>query len=148
MEVNRPIEAAAAFEVGLLSGNEQARRDAAYGQSLAYLRLGLSDEAALAAAKAPQNRSRTIELQAALLSEKATGHFESERYTEALMALDERARIVPESIDLMVLRGYAYLNLKRYRDADQVFRAAAGTGDREAIRGIASVNAARGETGN
>jgi tetratricopeptide (TPR) repeat protein len=148
MDINRPMEAAAAFEVGLRNDTEEARRDAAYGQSLAYLRLGLSDEAALSAAKAPQSRSRTLELQAALLSEKATGHFEAERYTEALMALDERARIVPESIDLMVLRGYAYLNLKRFGDADQVFRAAAGTGDREAIRGIASVKAARGETGN
>lgn len=148
MDANRPIEAAAAFEVALRNDGEEARRDAAYGQSLAYLRLGLSDEAALAAAKAPQPRGRTVELRAALLSGQATGHFESQRYTEALMALDERARIVPESIDLMVLRGYAYLSLKRFGDAERVFRAAAGTGNREAIKGIASVQAARGPSGD
>ena len=41
MDVNRPLEAVSAFEAALRSGSERIRSDAAYGQSLAYLRAGL-----------------------------------------------------------------------------------------------------------
>ena len=43
----------------------------------------------------------------------------------------------------MVLRGYAYLSLGRVGDAERVFRAAAATGDREAIKGLGAVQAKR-----
>ena len=55
------------------------------------------------------------------------------------MALDQRAQIAPERNDLMVLRGYAYLNLRRYGDAERVFQAVAGTGNRDGLRGLAAV---------
>src|SRR5262249_53687044 len=51
MNLNRPMEAAKAFEVALQNSSQQAREDAAYGQSLAYLRLGLASNAAVSAAK-------------------------------------------------------------------------------------------------
>jgi hypothetical protein len=52
-----------------------------------------------------------------------------------------RAQIAPERIDLMVLRGYAYMKLNRLSDARRVFEAtaAAGTGSRDAIRGLADL---------
>jgi hypothetical protein len=34
------------------------------------------------------------------------------------------------------LRGYAYLNLKRYSDAIRIFEAAAATGDQNAITAL------------
>jgi len=136
MDANRPMEAAAAFEVAL-RGGDAARRDASYGQSLAYLRLGLVDEAAVAAAKAPQDGRRSGELQSAILAERALGAFEKGRYAEALVALDQRALIAPERIDLMVLRGYAYMNMGRHGDARRVLEAAAGTGSRDALRALA-----------
>ncbi|MFD2235917.1 cellulose synthase [Aureimonas populi] len=145
MEIDRPLEAAPAFEVALLSRSDATRRDAAYGQSLAYLRAGLSDKAAVAATKAPQPRERQLELEIALLTDQATSAFESRRPVETLMALDERARIAPERLDLMVLRGYAYLELRRYRDAERVFAAAARAGSREGARGVNAVREARGE---
>ena len=144
MELNRPLEAAQAFDVALASNAEQARRDAAYGKSLAYLRAGLVDDAAVAAASAPMTPERGAELQSSILAERALGAFEKRRYTEALIALDQRAQIAAERNDLLVLRGYAYLNLGRIGDAERVFRAVAATGNREGLRGIAAVQESRG----
>ncbi|MBB3148897.1 tetratricopeptide (TPR) repeat protein [Phyllobacterium trifolii] len=143
MDMNRPLEAAAAFERGLLSRSEAAKSDAAYGQSLAYLRAGLADKAAVAASKARQRQSRQIELDTALLASRATDSFTAGRYNEALLALDQRARIAPERNDLMVLRGYAYLNLNRLSDAQRVFEAVAATGSKDGLRGMATVRAIR-----
>ncbi|MER8826429.1 tetratricopeptide repeat protein [Mesorhizobium sp. M0938] len=142
MEANRPIEAAAAFEIAL-RGSAKTRSDAAYGQSLAYLRVGLSDMASVAASKAPLDGDRRVEVQTALLEARATTAFDQGRYAEALMALDERSRIAPERTGLMVLRGYAYLKLRRFGDAEQVFRAVAGTGNRDALKGLNDVRLSR-----
>ena len=131
------MEAAAAFEVALRATSDATRRDASYGQSLAYLRTGLIDEAAVAATKAPQDSRRASELQSTILAERALGAFEKGHYGAALMALDQRAQIAPERIDLMVLRGYAYMNIGRYDDARRVLEAAAGTGSCEALRALA-----------
>ena len=59
------------------------------------------------------------------------------------MTLEERARIAPERINLMILRGYAYLKLRRFSDAEQVFRAAAATGDRDALKALGDLARAR-----
>ena len=142
MGANRPMEAVAAFEVAL-HGTGKTRADAAYGQSLAYLRAGLSDMAAVAAAKAPLDADRGVQLRTALLENQATSAFDQGRYVETIMALDERSRIAPERTGLMVLRGYAYLKLRRFSDAEQVFRAAAGTGNHDALKGLNDVKAAR-----
>lgn len=141
MDANRPLEAANAFAVAL-NGNQRTRSDAAWGQSLAYLRAELVDEAAVAAASAPQSAQRAGELQTAILAQRAVGAYQNGRYVEALIALDQRARIAPERLDLMVLRGYAYLNLRRTTDARRVFEAVAATGHREGMQGLAAVRSA------
>lgn len=139
MELNRPLEAAAAFEVALRSGSDVVRRDGAYGQSLAYLRAGLTDKAAVSAAKAPQDRKRGLELETALLADRALATFEARRYVETLIALDQFDTIAPMRADLMVLRGYAYMNLRRFGDARKVFRAVAATGNADGARGLADL---------
>jgi tetratricopeptide (TPR) repeat protein len=139
MDINRPMEAVKAFEAALASPVRKEREDAAYGQSLAYLRAGLSNSAAVAATKAPQNRDRASELQVAILADRALAAFEGGRYREALIFLDQRAQLQQERVDLMVLRGYSYMNLKMYGDATRVFEAAAATGNRDATRGLADV---------
>ncbi|MCM2505966.1 tetratricopeptide repeat protein [Aureimonas altamirensis] len=142
MELNRPMEAAPAFEVGLQTTNPTTRQDAAYGLALAYLRQNLVDKAAVAATMAPQPRARRIELESSILSQRATSNFDAGRPVETIMTLDQRARLVPEQLDLMVLRGYSYMQLRRYRDAERVFKAVAATGNREGIRGLAAVREA------
>ncbi len=140
MELNRPVEAAAAFEVGLLGASAKTREDAAYGQSLAYLRSGLASKAAVAAVKAPQNRQRALELQTAILADKAVAAFDAGRPRETLLALDQLKQITPERTDLMALRGYAYLKLKRYGDARRVFEALAAIGNPDGQRGVAIIH--------
>jgi tetratricopeptide (TPR) repeat protein len=139
LDLDRPLEAAEAFGVAMTSTAEGVRRDAAWGQSLAYLRAGLTNDAAVAATQAPQDAERVSELSIAILSQRATSAFDNGRFNEALLALDERARLTPETTDLMVLRGYAYFELGRTADARQVFDAAAATGNREALRGAALI---------
>jgi tetratricopeptide (TPR) repeat protein len=143
MGLNRPTEAAAAFDVALRSDTAAARSEAAYGQSLAYLRLGLSNDAAVSAAKAPQTRQHALELQTAILTNRATNAFNTKRYREAILYLDQLRQIQPERMDLMVLRGYAYLNLKRYPDAIRIFEAAAATGNQDAITALSNAREAQ-----
>ncbi|WP_028752892.1 cellulose synthase [Rhizobium leucaenae] len=136
MDLNRPMEAIEAFEVALNSSAGKTREDAAYGQSLAYLRAGLANNAAVAAAKAPLSRQRAAELQVAILADRALTAFSAKRYQETLIYLDQRAQLQQERIDLMVLRGYCYLNLKMYDDAERIFTAVAATGNKDGNRGL------------
>jgi tetratricopeptide (TPR) repeat protein len=144
MELNRPLEAAAAFEIALAAGpNTTAGRDAAYGKSLAYLRLGLTDQAALAAARAPQAEKRRSELGAEILTQRAVAAYGAGRCVETILALDERARIVPDTNDLMLLRAWSYYRLGQPEAAKQLFdaveRASPGSGGKtgtEALTGL------------
>lgn len=140
MEINRPLEAAAAFDIALSGTSTKTREDASYGQSLAYLRAGLSSKAAVAAVKTPQSRARAYELQKAILADKAIAAFDGGRPRETILVLDQLKQITPERKDLMSLRGYAYLKLKRYGDARQIFEALAAVGDKDGLRGLATIN--------
>ncbi|AGA09923.1 cellulose synthase [Sinorhizobium meliloti] len=139
MDLNRPLEAAEAFEVALRAPASSLREDAAYGQSLAYLRAGLTGKAAVAATRSPQSLARSNELQTAILADRAVAAFDAGRYNETLLFLEQRRQLATERTDLMVLRGYAYLKLKRYAQAKRIFEAAAATGNRDAIRGLSDV---------
>lgn len=139
MDLNRPLEAAQAFDVGTMASSQAARSDAAYGKSLAYLRVGLTDKAAAAATIAPQNNTRAVELQSSILADRAVNAFKSARYREALIALDQRAQIVPEQTDLMSLRGYALMNLGRQAEAMRIFQALADLGNKDGLRAIADL---------
>ncbi|WP_371411977.1 cellulose synthase [Neorhizobium sp. T6_25] len=141
MDLNRPLEAAQSFDAAYASSSAAARSDAAYGKSLAYLRAGLTDKASVAAADSAQTNQRAVELQTAILSDRAVNAFKAGRYRETLLVLDQRAQIAPEQSDLMSLRGYAHLNLGRLADATRIFQALADMGDKAGLRGLADVQA-------
>ncbi|MEZ0172363.1 tetratricopeptide repeat protein [Microvirga sp. TS319] len=144
MEANRPLEAVSAFDEAIRRGGGRTRQEAAYGKSLAYLRKNLTSEAAVAAAQAPQTGERRIELSASILSQRAVAAYRNGRYVETILALSERARIVPEQTDLMLIRGWSYYKLGRYQDAEKVFRAVQRTGNSEdASVGLNAVMEAR-----
>lgn len=128
MEANRPLEAVSAFDQAIRRGSARTREEAAYGKSLAYLRKNLTSEAAVAAAETPQTGQRRVELGAAILAQRALASYRDGRYAETLLALSERARIVPEQNDLMLIRGWSYFKLGRYKDAEKIFRAVHRTG--------------------
>ncbi|WP_266338208.1 cellulose synthase [Kaistia nematophila] len=139
MDLNRPIEAADAFDVALRTSYGQVAQDAAYGKTLAYLRAGLTDQAAASAAQTSQTVQRAIELKTEILTQRAIGSYNDGRYIETLLMLDERSRIAPEQNDLMMMRGWSYFHLRRWNDAKTIFVAVAGTGSREAQRALATL---------
>ncbi|TWF53326.1 hypothetical protein FHW37_104605 [Neorhizobium alkalisoli] len=139
MDLNRPLEAVQAFEAASASSSQVTRSDAAYGRSLAYLRVGLTDNASAAAAAAKQPNTRAVELQSAILSNRAVNAFKLGHYNQALIALDQRAQIVPEQNDLLLLRGYSYLNVGRRPDAVRIFQALASTGSADGQRALADL---------
>jgi tetratricopeptide (TPR) repeat protein len=128
MEINRPLEAVAAFDQAIRKGSDHTREEAAYGKTLAYLRKDLTSQAAIAAAEAPQTSARRTELSATILAQRAVAAYRDGRYAEAILALGERGRIVPEQNDLMLIKGWSYLKLGRYNDAEKIFRAVQRTG--------------------
>lgn len=82
---------------------------------------------------------RVEELQTAILADRAIAAFEAERYGEAIPFLDQLGQISSRRQDLTVLRGYAYMNLKRYDKARRIFEALAATGNRDAMQGLAAI---------
>nr|WP_298097446.1 cellulose synthase [uncultured Shinella sp.] len=138
MERNRPLEAAQAFEVAL-NGEGRTKSDAAYGQSLAYLRAGLTSDAAVAATKAKLDQSRGAELQTAILADRAVSSFRAKRYRETIGYLDQRNQFRAEPTDLMILRAFSYKNLGMRVDAARLFEALGETGRQDAIRALAEM---------
>jgi tetratricopeptide (TPR) repeat protein len=142
MEINRPLEAAQAFETALRGGG-RTQSDAAYGQSLAYLRAGLTSDAAVAATKAQLDGRRGAELQSAILADRAVSSFRAQRYRETIGYLDQRSQFRPEPTDLMVLRAYSYKSLGMRADAFRLLEALSETGRQDAIRALAEMRAER-----
>ena len=90
---------------------------------------------------------RQRELQTAILADRAIAAFNANRYREAILFLDQLGQISTRRQDLMVLRGYAYMNLKYHAEARRIFEALAATGNRDAMQGLAAVEALIGDDG-
>lgn len=146
MELNRPTDAVANFARALQSSSERTRSDAAYGQSLAYIRLGLVNDAAVAAAAAPITSAQALQLQVDIQTQAALRAYEIGDYRKALIALDERGRYAPEQNDLLTLRAWSYYHLRRYRESEQIFEAVAATGYGPAVEGLNAVKLIRSIT--
>lgn len=142
MGLSRPAQAVEHFARALHSGSVSTRSDAAYGQSLAFIRLGLSDNAAVAAAAAPLTDRRAIELEIAILTQKATSAYNAGNYAHALNLLDQRAQFAAERNDLLTLRAWSYYHLKRFPEAKRIFQAVADTGYGDAVAGLQAASAA------
>ncbi len=142
MDLNRPAQAVEHFARALHSGSQATRSDAAYGQSLAYVRMGLPDEAAVAAAAAPLTERRALELEVAILTQKATSAYGIGDYARAIDILNRRAQYAAERNDLLTLRAWSYYHLRRYADAKRLFEAVAATGYGDAVAGLQAANTA------
>ncbi|MBP0582609.1 cellulose synthase [Labrys sp. LIt4] len=142
MKLDRPSEAVVVFQAALSAGSAQQRQDAAYGLSLAYLRLGLTSQAAAASTQASQPTGRARELNLSILTQRILKDYQGGRYAQALMALDTRASLAPEQTDLLMLRGWSYFHLQRFAEARRVFEAVAATGNSEAAGAVEAVKEA------
>jgi thioredoxin-like negative regulator of GroEL len=141
LELERAAEAEATFRRGTQSSSTKVRTDDYYGLALALLRLGLVEDAAVAAAAMPQSAERVNELQASILSSTAVTYFDIGRYEEVLQLLDQRAVLAPEQNDLLTIRASSYYHLGRLREARQIFAAGAATGYPDAQKGLDAIAA-------
>jgi tetratricopeptide (TPR) repeat protein len=141
MDMDRATEAEAAFRRATQSASVKIRTDAYYGQALALLRMGLTNDASVAASAMPQTQDRLYELQVAILTQTATSYFDIGHFEEALQALDIRSQYAAEQNDLLTIRAWCYFHLGRLREARQLFAAVAATGYTDAQRGLDASNA-------
>jgi tetratricopeptide (TPR) repeat protein len=116
MEQDRPFEAAQAF-------SQAGGGEAAFGAALAYLRMGLTRDAALAAARAPLDATRRHQIETSLVTQVATDAYQRGKFTQALEALDQRRALAPEQNDLMMLRGWAHYEMGDFISARRMFEA-------------------------
>nr|WP_272212839.1 hypothetical protein [Marinicella sp. W31]MDC2878762.1 hypothetical protein [Marinicella sp. W31] len=96
MDLERPMEAARAFETALGSSSAKNREEAAYGQSLAYMRMGLTSKAAVSAAEEPLSRERQLGLQVQILTSRAISAYQGGHYQDALLLLNQRSQLAPD----------------------------------------------------
>lgn len=141
MSLNRNAEAEAAFRRATTSPAEKTRTEAYYGLTLALLRLGLPNDAAVAAAAMPQTRERSIELQTSILADTAVSLYKIGKFEEALQTLNLRAQMAPERNDLLVVRAWSYYHLGYLGEAKRIFTAVAATGYQDAQRGLDAIAA-------
>lgn len=142
MGLDRPAEAAIAFQSATTSGSIKDRQDAAYGLSLAYLRLGLTSQASIASTQAPLPAARARDLNLSILTQHIISDYQAGRYAAVLTGLDTRATLAPEQTDLLLLRGWSYYHLQRFAESRRVFEALAAAGNPDAVQGLAAIREA------
>ena len=123
MGLGRPQEAAIAFDRAIAGSHGKAREDAAYGKSLALLANDQAQPAAAAAGSVNLSPDRRAAIGVEVLSRRAYGAYEGQRYVETLELLDRRARFAPETRDLMSLRAWSLKNIGRDEEAAKIFKA-------------------------
>jgi hypothetical protein len=140
LNLKRPAAAAEAFAAAMRSGNAQIAADAAAGMTYAKLQQGLTAEAGVAAASADVAPARRRELSTLLLSERFYAQYDAKDFDGALVTLSERARLAPETTDLMLMRGWSYFHLGRYDEASRVFTALhRASGSSKALAGLTAI---------
>lgn len=139
MEINRNAEAEATFRKATQAASETVRTEAYYGLALALLRLGLPNDAAIAAGAMPQTPERAQELQVAILADSAVAYCKIGKFEEALQALNLRAQLAPERNDLLIVRAWSYYHLGYRGEARRLFAAVAATGNSDAQRALDSM---------
>lgn len=134
LENNRPFEAAMAF-------SQAGGGDAAFGAALAYLRMGLTRDAAIAAARAPLAPSVRRQIETSLVTQVAIDAYERGQFTQALEMLDQRSTLAPEQNDLMMMRGWSYYGSGDFVSAKRMFEAVdAAAPTHETRRALNTVN--------
>jgi cellulose synthase operon protein C len=108
MGANRPTEAEQAFEKSRKMGGGSA---AGYGQSLASLRNGKTNDAMNAAMNTNMSAEKRRELDIEMLTQRARAAFAAKDYQSTLYALDERKKRTSEPRDIMMMRAWSLYHI-------------------------------------
>lgn len=116
----RPAEAERAFAAAVRMGGT-GKVSSAYGQSLAALRTGKTNHALSIAntnvLTAKQRRVVDVEL----LTQRSRAAFNNRDFAAAIYALNKRRKIVAESRDLTIMRGWAHHHVGQFKSSKQIF---------------------------
>jgi tetratricopeptide (TPR) repeat protein len=139
LKLNRPAEAARAFDAALKqAGSDKAKAaDAAQGLALANNAQGLSREARAvveAHAVAPEKSAR---LDAAIMVQDALAAFNRGSFNEALRLIGQVKRLTPEDQSLAMIEAWSLYKTNRYAEAQTAFKRLAEVyGNAEASDGL------------
>ncbi len=120
MDQKRAEEAAVAFEAAR-RGDPRIAAEAAYGQALAHLRSGRTDDAARVASSGGLTPARRDEIGRIVLAQQAIANFDRQAWSATLDVLDRRRAHVSEPRDLMTMRAWSLYHLGRRADAFEIF---------------------------
>ncbi len=121
LDAKRNEEAALAFEAARRGVDGRAAGEAAYGQALAHLRSGRSEDAARIAAAGGLPPERREEIGRIVLAQQAIALFERSEWSATLATLDRRRAHVAEPRDLMTMRAWALYHLGRRSESFDLF---------------------------
>jgi tetratricopeptide (TPR) repeat protein len=122
--LDRPMEAVSAFR-SAMSGrlNATQRRDAAYGITLAYLKMNMPEEAARISASTDFTQKQRVDIERQILDQRGVLAYNKRQYKQAIQyfnALEQVAGGIRRDLD--ILRAYAYLNSGERNRAREEFR--------------------------
>lgn len=120
MGANRPTEAEQAFERARKMGGSSA---AGYGESLASLRNGKTNDAMNAAMNTNLSADKRRELDIEMLTQRARAAFSAKDYQSTLYALDERKKRTDEPRDIMMMRAWSLYHVGFKREAHALMKA-------------------------
>lgn len=120
MGANRPTEAEQAFEKARQMGGGSA---AGYGESLASLRNGKTNDAMNAAMNTNMSAEKRRELDIEMLTQRARAAFSAKDYQSTLYALDERKKRTNEGRDIMMMRAWSLYHIGFKREANALMKA-------------------------
>jgi hypothetical protein len=139
--LDRPMEAITAFRTAL-SGrlDSTQRRDAAYGSALAYLKMGMPEEAARISAGTDFTRTQRVDIERQILDQRGVRAYQNRQYKKAIQYFDAMEQVAGGiRRDLAILRAYAYLNSgDRNRAREEFSRLNREMSTRESRAGLAA----------
>jgi len=116
----RPSESERAFAAAVRLGGK-SKNPSAYGQALAALRSGKTNQALTIANANRLTRKQRRVIDIELLTQRARAAFNNRDYAAVVHALDKRGKITPESRDLTMMRAWAHYHGGRLSSARAIF---------------------------
>lgn len=110
-DLERPMEALAAFQAAQARLSGASRRDARFGMALSYLKMNMTEEAAQLAATTNFTPKQRLDSESIILDQRGVLAYKKRQYRKAIGYFDALEKISGHlRRDLAMLRGYSYLN--------------------------------------
>lgn len=121
--LERPMEAIAAFSSAEARLSGPQRRDARFGMALSYLKLNMTEKAAGIAASTQLTPNQRVDTESIILDQRGVLAYQKKQYRKAIGYFNALEQISGRlRRDLALLRGYAYLNNGDRKRARELFR--------------------------